>query len=197
MSHVPPEPIRPHGAHHPHTAHRSHAAHHPHGVHHPSHAVHPAQHDAPPPGAPRPANVDALVVTIQRDFPAAAIQVTGRRRTVQRQAELMAQRRLQNRSQFLNTYHPAPHISEMDNWVTAHPRATEQEATAAFTEIITRARQNGAVVSNHLSDRARDISIPRGTPQVQHQVRQRIQSLGGHVIDEHDAVGGPHWHVDY
>jgi hypothetical protein len=28
-------------------------------------------------------------------------------------------------------------------------------------------------------------------------VRQRLQALGGHVIDEHDAVGGPHWHVDF
>ncbi len=109
----------------------------------------------------------------------------------------MAQRRRQNRAQFLHTYIPAPHITEMDHWVTAHPHATDEETTAAFTDIINRARQNGAVVSNHLSDHARDISIPRGTPQVQQQVRRRIQELGGHVIDEHDAVGGAHWHVDY
>jgi hypothetical protein len=81
--------------------------------------------------------------------------------------------------------------------VTAHPHATEQETTTAFTEIINRARRNGAVVSNHLSDRARDISIPRGSREVQQRVRARLRELGGHVIDERDAVGGPHCHVDY
>jgi hypothetical protein len=146
---------------------------------------------------PRPHNIEALIATVQREFPHLAIRVTGRRRTVERQAELMVQRRRQNRTQFLRTYLPAHHITEMDEWVSAHPRATEAETTAAFVDIISRARRNGAVVSNHLSDHARDISIPHGIPQVRHQVRRRLEELGAHVIDEHDAVGGPHWHVDY
>lgn len=169
MNHVPPEPI---------------------------HSHHLAQHHVRP-GQPRPANIDALIATIQQEFPHSLIRITGRGRTVQRQAELMAQRRRQNQAQFLRTYRPARHITEMDNWVTTHPHATEAETTTAFTEIINRARQGGATVSNHLSDRARDISIPHGTPQVQHQVRARLQELGAHVIDERDAVGGPHWHVDF
>jgi hypothetical protein len=109
----------------------------------------------------------------------------------------MAQRRRANRTQFLDTYVHAPHITEMDTWVTAHPSATASDTATAFVDIINRARARGATVSNHLSDRARDISIPLGSTQIQQQVRARLQALGGHVIDEHDAVGGPHWHVDY
>lgn len=145
----------------------------------------------------RPLNIDALIAEIQQQFPAAAIRITGRGRTVERQAELMAQRRRENRHQFLRTYRPAAHITEMDHWVTAHPHASEADAVAAFVEIINRARHRGAVVSNHLSDHARDISIPVGHPQYRNQVRHRLEQLGAHVIDEHDAVGGPHWHVDY
>jgi hypothetical protein len=109
----------------------------------------------------------------------------------------MAQRILQNRAQFLSTYYHAPHIVEMDAWVSAHRPATESDTTTAFVDIITRARQRGAVVSNHLSDHARDISIPLGGSEVQETIRRRLHELGAHVIDEHDAVGGPHWHVDY
>jgi len=145
----------------------------------------------------RPPNIDALVGTIQTEFPQTHIRVTGRGRTVQRQAELMAERRLQNRHQFLHTYRPAHHITEMDHWVTHHPHASQDETVAAFVEIINRARQRGAVVSNHLSDHARDISIPHGDHRVRSQVRVRLRELGAHVLDEHDAVGGPHWHVDY
>jgi hypothetical protein len=141
--------------------------------------------------------VEALIVEVQRQFSQAHIRITGRGRTVRRQAELMAQRRRANQAQFLHTYLPAQHITEMDRWVTAHPRATEAETADAFEEIVNRARERGAVVSNHLSDRARDISIPMGGPDVQRQVREYITSLGGHVIDERDATGGPHWHVDY
>jgi hypothetical protein len=162
-----------------------------HGTHqlprHPGHAGH---------GAP-PHNVDALISQIQREFPTSVIRVTGRGRTVERQAGLMAQRRRANRHQFLHTYRSAAHITEMDHWVTSHPHASQDDTAAAFVEIINRARQRGAVVSNHLSDRARDISVPHGGHGVENQVRQRLRELGAHVIDEHDAVGGPHWHVDY
>jgi len=178
MSQVQPEPV------------------HSHEVHQPQDAHHPARHNAQP-GQPHPANIDSLIATVQREFPASPFRITGRGRTVERQAELMAQRRRQNRAQFLHTYIPARHITEMDHWVTAHPHATELETTESFVQIINQARQNGAVVSNHLSDHARDISIPHGDPHARQQVRHRLQELGGHVIDEHDAVGGPHWHVDY
>ena len=179
MSHIPPEPI------------------HPKGIHHVTAVTHPRSRHHALAGHHRPATPDALIAVVQREFPNSRIRITGRGRTVHRQAELMAQRCRQNRLQFLQTYRPAQHITEMDNWATAHPAATLKETTTAFTEIINRARRNGAVVSNHLSDRARDISIPHGTPEERHRVRTRLQQLGGHVIDEHDAVGGPHWHVDY
>jgi len=142
-------------------------------------------------------NIDALILTIQTEHPRAHIRITGRGRTVERQAELMSERRIQNRHQFLHTYLAAPHITEMDQWVTNHPHAKSDEAVAAFVEIINRARRNGAVVSNHLSDHARDISIPLGDHHYRTQVRNRLQELGAHVIDEGDAVGGPHWHIDY
>jgi hypothetical protein len=164
---------------------------------HPPHGIADATRHLAHPGHPRPATVDGLIAVVQREFPRAFIRITGRGRTVQRQAELMAQRRRNDRTQFLRTYRAARHITEMDNWVANHPRATEAETTAAFVEIINRARQHGALVSNHLSDHARDISIPHGTPHVRQQVRARLRELGGHVIDEHDAVTGPHWHVDY
>jgi hypothetical protein len=145
----------------------------------------------------RPFNIDALIADAQREFPFAAIPITGGSRTVERQAELMAQRRRENRNQFLGTYRPATHISEMDHWATAHPPASEAETVAAFVEIIDRARRHGAVVSNHLSDHARDISIPIGDAPYRNQVRQHLERLGAHVLGEHDAVTGAHWHVDY
>lgn len=145
----------------------------------------------------RPPNIDALVGTVQREFPNSHIRITGRGRTVERQAELMAERRLQDRHQFLHTYRAAPHITEMDQWVTRHPDATEDDAATAFVDIINRALRNGAIVSNHLSDHARDISVPHGGERVRIQVRQRFRELGAHVLDESDAVGGPHWHIDY
>jgi hypothetical protein len=185
---VSPEPISSEHQHH----------HHTHG-HHGRPAAHRVNQTRNTLGGaqPRPADVEALVRTVQRQFPEAHIRITSRGRTVHKQAELMAQRRQENRTQFLQTYKMAPHITEMDKWVTAHPSATREEATTAFEEIINRALQRGAAVSNHLSDRARDISIPSGGPNVQRQVRDFIKDLGGRVLDERDAVGGPHWHVDY
>lgn len=40
----------------------------------------------------RPANIDQLIATIQREFPAGGIRITGHARTIRRQAEVMAQR---------------------------------------------------------------------------------------------------------
>jgi hypothetical protein len=84
----------------------------------------------------------------------------------------------------------------MDEWVTAHPNASKSQTEDAFEQIILRALAGGARVSNHLTNSARDVSIPHGTPEQQARIRQRFSELGGHVIDEHDATGGPHWHVD-
>lgn len=39
----------------------------------------------------RPANIDQLIGTVQREYPNAGIRITGRSRTIRRQAELMAQ----------------------------------------------------------------------------------------------------------
>src|SRR5262249_55239878 len=73
----------------------------------------------------RPASIDAMIAIVQREFPHAAIRITGRARTIRRQAELMAQRRRASRTQFLHTYRPARHITEMDLWVARHPQASE------------------------------------------------------------------------
>lgn len=189
MTQPSPEPIRPRV--HPHSgstnlAHRG----------HPRTPVVPVTPVAPV-AQTRPLDVEALVAQIQVEFPDAHIRITGRGRTVRRQAELMADRRRENRDQFLQVYTQAAHITEMDTWVTQHPTASAAETTTAFEEIIQRALANGATVSNHLSDRARDVSIPLGGTDVQDQIRRRMRELGAHVLDEQDAVGGPHWHVDY
>src|SRR5262249_62028073 len=107
------------------------------------------------------------------------------------------ERRRLNGQQFRQPYRPPRHIRGRAWWSPNNPRATGHRKVAAWVSITERARRSGAVVSNHLSDTARDISIPAGGAAVQTQVRQRIEQLGGRVIDERDAVGGPHWHVDF
>lgn len=62
----------------------------------------------------RPANIDQLILIIQREFPRAGIRITGRARTVRRQAELKAQRIRTSRPEFLQTYRATRHIIEMD-----------------------------------------------------------------------------------
>ena len=79
---------------------------------------------------PGPANIDHLIGTIQNEFPAAGIRITGRARTIRRQAELMAQRIRANRQEFLQTYAFRQHIAEMNQWVIGHPAATEQQTVA-------------------------------------------------------------------
>jgi hypothetical protein len=145
----------------------------------------------------RPANIDQLIATIQREFPAAGIRVTGRGRTIRRQAELMAQRIRANRHEFLATYRTAQHITEMDQWHQRNRTATVVATVDEFERIIQRARSRGAVVSNHLSDTARDISWPIGTAQQLNAIEARINALGARVIREPNAAGGRHWHVDW
>ena len=145
----------------------------------------------------RPANIDQLIATIQREFPRAGIRITGRGRTVRRQAELMAQRIRANRQEFLQTYRGAQHIAEMDQWLQRNRTASLQTTVDEFERIIHRARARGAVVSNHLSDTARDISWPIGSPQELNAIEARIRALGATVIREPNAAGGRHWHVDW
>lgn len=144
-----------------------------------------------------PANIDQLIAIIQREFPVAGIRVTGRARTIRRQAELMAERIRANRHEFLSTYRQTQHIREMNQWVIANPNATLQQTVSEFEALINRARTRGAVVSNHLSNTARDISWPIGTPLQLDTIEARIQALGVTVIREPNAAGGRHWHVDW
>ncbi len=145
----------------------------------------------------RPANIDQLIATIQREFPTAGIRITGRARTTRRQAELMAQRIRTNRQEFLGTYRQTQHILEMDRWFLANRAATLQQTVNEFEAIINRARTRGALVSNHLSNTARDISWPISTPQQLNTIEARIQALGATVLREPNAAGGRHWHVDW
>lgn len=92
----------------------------------------------------RPANIDLLIATTQREFPMAAIRITGRARTIRRQAELMAQRIRANRQEFLGTYRRTQHITEMDHWFQANRGKTLQQTVAEFEAIINRARSRGA-----------------------------------------------------
>jgi RHS repeat-associated protein len=142
-------------------------------------------------------SVDERIGAVASEFPGAGIRITGRARTVDEQARLMAQRIRVNETQFTETYTPRPHTQEMKAWVRAHPDATMSETSQAFSGIIRRALATGAAVSNHLSDTARDISIPHGSRIEQNQVEARFNEQGVHVLRETDAVGGPHWHLDF
>jgi hypothetical protein len=89
---------------------------------------------------PRPANIDVLIGMIQREFPRAGIRVTGRARTIRRQAELMAERIRANRAEFLRAYAAAQHITEMDQWFQNQPHAALAQTVDEFERIIQRAR---------------------------------------------------------
>ena len=145
----------------------------------------------------RPQNIDQLIAIIQQEFPRAGIRVTGRARTTHRQAELMAQRIHADRLEFLRTYRPTRHIAEMDRWRLRHPNATELETTNEFERLIEQARARAALVSNHLSNTARDISWPVGSHRELDAIETRISQLGATVLREPHAAGGRHWHVDW
>jgi len=146
---------------------------------------------------PRPANIDQLILTVQTEFPDATILITGRGRTIRRQAELMAERILADRLEFLQTYTWRQHIGQMNQFIINNPSASVEETTNRFETIINQARGRGAQISNHLSDTARDISIPAGTDTIRNTIENRIQELGASVIREPRAAGGPHWHIDW
>lgn len=102
-----------------------------------------------------------------------------------------------NRLEFLRTYRPASHIAEMDQWLLRHPSATARETVDEFERLIEQARARGALVSNHLSNTARDISWPIGSRQKLDSIEARISELGASVLREPHAAGGRHWHVDW
>src|SRR5262245_30525406 len=83
---------------------------------------------------------------LRQEFPGAVI--TSQQRTVERQAELMVERALGDRTDFLNTYHNAIYAQRMDQWLQHHPDASRQEAVAEFTRLINDARAHGSRVSN-------------------------------------------------
>ncbi|WP_230970348.1 hypothetical protein [Nitrogeniibacter aestuarii] len=145
----------------------------------------------------RVSTIDQLIATIQKEFPSAGIRITGRARTLRRQAELMAERIRADRNEFIRTYLPRPHIHEMDQWYLTNMNASLDDTIDAFEIIITRAVRNGAVVSKHLSNSARDISWPVGNANTLNRIEARIRALGAHVIREPRAAGGRHWHVDW
>mgnify|MGYP000076542655 FL=1 len=144
-----------------------------------------------------PKNIDQLIAIIQNEFPKSKIRVTGKARTLRRQAELMAQRIRVYRLEFLKTYRRRQHIVEMDTWYSTNKGATFTQTVDEFEKIIIRARSRGALVSNHLSNTARDISWPHGTYIELDKIEARINQLGASVIREPKAAGGRHWHVDW
>jgi len=89
-----------------------------------------------------------------------------------------------------------PHIQAMVRWRGANPNATREQIVSQFDTIIQGALATGATVSNHLSNTARDISIPRGTDVIRNQIEGRFNQLGVTVLREPNASGGPHWHLD-
>ncbi|HAT43299.1 MAG TPA: hypothetical protein DCS87_16440 [Rheinheimera sp.] len=141
--------------------------------------------------------VDDVIAQVQSEYPLAKIRITGRARTTNRQAELMADRLIASKDEFLSVYANRPHITEMINWQSANPNATRDEMVEAFNDIIVRAISNGAVVSNHLSNTARDISVPRGDTEQVNEIEDRFNELGVSIIREPNAPAGAHWHVDF
>lgn len=124
-------------------------------------------------------DIEGLVRNAAKKWPKSKVKVTGRARTVRRQAELMAE---QARNSGLHPpYKVRPHTKEMTKWVKDYPKASYEETVTEFEGIIHRALDNGAVVSEHLSDNARDVHIPESNKE---EIRQFFQDSGLRVLDE-------------
>jgi hypothetical protein len=148
----------------------------------------------------RPENIEQAVQAIMEESPDANIAVRSGVRTIRRQSELMVERiraSIDGFTQGEGSYISRPHTEEMKAWQRANPNSSVEKNVDAFESIIRRARNNGAVVSNHLSDHARDITIPIGTTTQLNQIESRFNEIGVRVIREPNAVGGPHWHLDW
>ena len=142
-------------------------------------------------------DIDTLINIVAREFPSAGIRVTSRGRTPLSQAELMADRIRANRQEFLTTYARRRHIIEMDQWILQNPNASRDQTVARFDQIIRHAVARGDVVSNHLSNAARDIAWPNGSAQTLNEIQERIEALGATVLREPRAQDGRHWHIDW
>ncbi|MBL4693289.1 MAG: hypothetical protein JKY92_08185, partial [Magnetovibrio sp.] len=158
-----------------------------------------ANNQAQPPLPPRKPevpkkNIEDVIGEASKEYPDAKLRITGQGRTVKRQAELMAQRRMTDRKDFMGTYKDRPHIREMDKWVKANPNASEAQVTKKFEGIIRKAQKSGYKVSGHLSDHARDISNPQKNKA---DIRKLLEKNGIRVLDEGNASTGAHWHLDY
>ncbi|WP_419799722.1 MAG: hypothetical protein ACNI26_15870 [Terasakiella sp.] len=122
------------------------------------------------------------------------MRVTSRGRTVRRQAELMARRRMRDRNDFLSTYTNHYYINDMDEWVTNNPNASHSEVSDEFEDIIEGALEAGYKVSNHLEGHAIDVSIPN---KHKSKVKSYLEGEGIRVLDEGGASTGAHWHLEY
>ncbi|GGF71006.1 hypothetical protein GCM10011332_26220 [Terasakiella brassicae] len=139
-------------------------------------------------------DIEDAVADANSKWPNAKIRITGRARTVNKQATLMAKRRMASREDFMGTYTNHDYIKEMDQYVTDNPNASLGTVTSEFERIIRAALAAGYKVSDHLSDTARDVSIPRANKS---DVRTFFENSGIRVLDESGASSGAHWHLDY
>jgi|GEM_PF-5874444 len=77
----------------------------------------------------------------------------------------------------------------MDRWVKANPNTSEAQVTKKFESIIRKAQTSGYKVSGHLSDHARDISIPQKNKA---ELRKLLEKNVIRVLDEVNASRGAH-----
>jgi putative peptidoglycan binding protein len=139
-------------------------------------------------------DLEGAVDDANNEYPGANMRVTSQGRSVRRQAELMASRRMRSRSDFLGTYTNHYYINDMDEWVTNNPDASHSEVSDEFEDIIEEALDAGYKVSNHLEGHAIDVSIPR---KHQSEVKSYLEGEGIRVLDEGGAATGAHWHLEF
>jgi hypothetical protein len=160
----------------------------------------------------RPHSAQGLVELLQELFPAAHIRITSAQRGVEDQAGLMLEQALNNPAGFLRTYKGADYAQEMVAYLSAPSSpngpsraqvmtdATNPGADVAglaavlvFSSLIEQARARGRTVSAHLTNQARDITVPRTN---QTEIAGLIRELGGTLITN-EPGHRPHWHISY
>ncbi len=121
---------------------------------------------------------------VERDLKV-TITVTGTTRTVQRQAELMA-----NMSDnTLQSLYAGSYVNDMINYRNAtKPKPSPSQIVQKFVEIINKARAEGSFVSRHLSGEAVDIAPSTS------KVRSALESKGLTIKDETET-GINCWHI--
>ncbi len=139
-------------------------------------------------------DLEGAVEDANDQFKGANMRITSTGRTPRRQAELMAQRRMSSRDDFLGTYTNHPYILEMDQWVTDNPDAPYADVADEFERIVNDALDAGYEVSKHIEGFAIDVSIPQANKS---EVKSFLEGAGIRVLDESGSGTGPHWHLDY